>query len=263
MINKIETNASKSIQPITKTDANNLNTKITKQKEILQSVVNQITQDNDINEEKIFDFYERSDITSNFIRMGIMYENGYTITNDGYKVDYSEEKDNFFSINEILISENRESKINGEEINIYSKVVDINKEKVAILLIVNTDLYKDIFSNQIFEGEGFSYIVNKDGNIVVNGNEKFDTKKIMDIIQSNIDQEIKIVDMDGSKYYIAREDIGINNWSIVSFIPSKIIAGEINKALRMTFVLVIIVILVILSISSYILVINMKKRKNY
>ena len=263
MINKIETNASKSIQTITKTDANNLNTKITKQKEILQSVVNQITQDNDINEEKIFDFYERSDITSNFIRMGIMYENGYTITNDGYKVDYSEEKDNFFSINEILISENRESKINGEEINIYSKVVDINKEKVAILLIVNTDLYKDIFSNQIFEGEGFSYIVNKDGNIVVNGNEKFDTKKIMDIIQSNIDQEIKIVDMDGSKYYIAREDIGINNWSIVSFIPSKIIAGEINKALRMTFVLVIIVILVILSISSYILVINMKKRKNY
>ena len=51
MINKIETNASKSIQTITKTDANNLNTKITKQKEILQSVVNQITQDNDINEE--------------------------------------------------------------------------------------------------------------------------------------------------------------------------------------------------------------------
>ena len=62
MINKIETNASKSIQTITKTDANNLNTKITKQKEILQSVVNQITQDNDINEEKIFDFYERSDM---------------------------------------------------------------------------------------------------------------------------------------------------------------------------------------------------------
>lgn len=30
MINKIETNASKSIQTITKTDANNLNTKITK-----------------------------------------------------------------------------------------------------------------------------------------------------------------------------------------------------------------------------------------
>ena len=263
MINKIEANASKSIQTITKTDANNLNTKITKQKEMLKSIANQITKDNDINEEKIFDLYERSDITSNFIRMGIMYENGYTITNDGYEVDYSEEKDNFFSSSRIGLSENRESKINGEEINIYSKVVEINKEKVAILLIVDTDSYKDIFSNQIFEGEGFSYIVNKDGNIVVNGNEKFDTKKIMDIIQSNIGQKIKIVDIDGSKYYIAREDIGINNWSIVSFIQSKIIAGEINKALLITFILVIAVILVILSISGYILVINMKKRKNY
>lgn len=262
MINKIEANASNSIQTITKTDAINLKTKITEQKAILQSVTNQIIKDNDINEEKIFDMYERSDITSNFIRMGIMYENGYTKTNDGCEVDYSEEKDNFFSNDKIQISENRKSKINGEEINIYSKAVDINKEKIAILLIVSTESYKDIFSNKIFEGEGFSYVINKQGNIVVNGNEKIDASSIIDNMESR-SSGVKIVEIENRKYYMAYQDIGINNWSIISFIPSKTIAGEINKALLITFILVIIVILVILTICSYIVITNMKKRKKY
>lgn len=62
---------------------------------------------------------------------------------------------------------------------------------------------------------------------------------------------------------MAYQDIGINNWHIISFIPSKTIAGEINKALFITFILVIIVILVILTICSYIVITNMKKRKKY
>ena len=263
MINKIETNASNSIDTITKTDAENLNTKISKQKEILQTVASQITQDNEINEEKIFDLYEKSEITSNFIRMGIMYEDGYTITNDGYELDYSSEKENFFSDTEILISENRKSKINGEEINIYSKMIKIKKEKIAILLIVNTNSYKDIFSNKIFEGEGFSYITNREGNIVVSSNKEIDSKKIADILQNNKDKKTKIIDIDGNKYYMAQENIEVNKWSIVSFIPSKTIAGEINKALLTTFIMVIVVIIVILTILSYIVIINFKRRKNY
>jgi sensor c-di-GMP phosphodiesterase-like protein len=263
MINKIETNASNSIDTITKTDAENLNTKISKQKEILQTVASQITQDNEINEEKIFDLYEKSEITSNFIRMGIMYEDGYTITNDGYELDYSSEKENFFSDAEILISENRKSKINGEEINIYSKMIKIKKEKIAILLIVNTNSYKDIFSNKIFEGEGFSYITNREGNIVVSSNKEIDSKKIADILQNNKDKKTKIIDIDGNKYYMAQENIEVNKWSIVSFIPSKTIAGEINKALLTTFIMVIVVIIVILTILSYIVIINFKRRKNY
>lgn len=263
MINKIETNASNSIDTITKTDAENLNTKISKQKEILQTVASQITQDNEINEEKIFDLYEKSEITSNFIRMGIMYEDGYTITNDEYELDYSSEKENFLSDTEILISENRKSKINGEEINIYSKMIKIKKEKIAILLIVNTNSYKDIFSNKIFEGEGFSYITNRKGNIVVSSNKEIDSKKIADILQNNKDKKTKIIDIDGNKYYMAQENIEVNKWSIVSFIPSKTIAGEINKALLTTFIMVIVVIIVILTILSYIVIINFKRRKNY
>src|SRR5699024_10664831 len=107
MLNRIEANTNNSIETIVKNDANNLKVEITEQKAILQSITNEILSDNIVDSEKIFDMYERSDITSNFIRMAIMYEDGTTITNDGYEVDYSDEIENFFSNKEIHVSENR------------------------------------------------------------------------------------------------------------------------------------------------------------
>ena len=227
--------------------------------------------------------YERSDVTSHFIRMAIMYEDGKTITNDGYEKDYSEEVDKFFSNNDVHISENLISKIDGEEITIYSQKINIKKQKIAILLIVKTELYKNTFSNKIFEGKGFSYIVNKDGNIIVSANtdkntgnlvknieqmlvgnskERFITNK--NTIEDNIKNEVsgtRTLQTTDGKYYMVYEPIGANDWSIATFIPSKAIAGEINSALLITFILAIIVILIILSICIYIVISNNKKQK--
>ena len=249
----------------------------------MQSITNEILSDNIVNSEKIFDMYERSDITSHFIRMAIMYEDGRTITNDGYEKDYSEEIDKFFSDKEIHISENLLSKIDGEEITIYSQMVDLEKEKIAILLIVKTDSYKDIFSNKVFEGKGFSYIVDKDGKIIVSANtdkqtgnladnieqmlvgsskEKFEANKnlLLENIKSKIAGASTLQTAKG-QYYMVYEPIGANDWSIVTFIPSKAIAGEVNSALLTTFILAIIVILIILSICIYIVISNNKKQK--
>lgn len=283
MLNRIEANTNNSIETIVKNDANNLKTEITEQKAILQSVTNEILSDNIIDSKKIFDMYERSDVTSHFIRMAIIYEDGKTITNDGYEKDYSEEVDKFFSNNDVHISENLISKIDGEEITIYSQKINIKKQKIAILLIVKTESYKNTFSNKIFEGKGFSYIVNKDGNIIVSANtdkntgnlvknieqmlvgnskERFITNK--NTIEDNIKNEVsgtRTLQTTDGKYYMVYEPIGANDWSIATFIPSKAIAGEINSALLITFILAIIVILIILSICIYIVISNNKKQK--
>ena len=283
MLNRIEANTNNSIETIVKNDANNLKTEITEQKAILQSVTNEILSDNIIDSKKIFDMYERSDVTSHFIRMAIMYEDGKTITNDGYEKDYSEEVDKFFSNNDVHISENLISKIDGEEITIYSQNINIKKQKIAILLIVKTESYKNTFSNKVFEGKGFSYIVNKDGNIIVSANtdkktgnlvenieqmlvgsskERFITNK--NTIEDNIKNEVagtRTLQTADGKYYMVYEPIGANDWSLATFIPSKAIAGEINSALLITFILAIIVILIILSICIYIVISNNKKQK--
>lgn len=283
MLDRIEANTNNSIETIVKNDANNLKTEITEQKAILQSITNEILSDNIVDSEKIFDMYERSDITSNFIRMAIMYEDGTTITNDGYEVDYSDEIDNFFSNNEIHVLENRTSKIDREEINIYSQAINLENEKIAILLIVKTDSYKDIFSNKIFEGRGFSYIVDNTGNIVVSANIDKNTGNLIDnieqmlvgsskerfesnrnTIETNIANGIpgtRTIQTTDGKYYMVYEPIGVNDWAIVTFIPSKAIAGEVNNALLMTFVLAIVVIIVILSICIYIVISNNRKQK--
>lgn len=283
MLNRIEANTNNSIETIVKNDANNLKTEITEQKAILQSVTNEILSDNIIDSKKIFDMYERSDVTSHFIRIAIMYEDGKTITNDGYEKDYSEEVDKFFSNNDVHISENLISKIDGEEITIYSQKINIKKQKIAILLIVKTESYKNTFSNKIFEGKGFSYIVNKDGNIIVSANTDKNTGNLVknieqmlvgnskkrfitnkNTIEDNIKNEVsgtRTLQTTDGKYYMVYEPIGANDWSIATFIPSKAIAGEINSALLITFILAIIVILIILSICIYIVISNNKKQK--
>ena len=283
MLNRIEANTNNSIETIVKNDANNLKTQITEQKAILQSITNEILSDNIVDTKKIFDMYERSDVTSHFIRMAIMYENGRTITNDGHEVNYSDEIDNFFSNNEIHISENRISKIDEEEITIYSQAISIENEKIAILLIVKTESYKDTFSNKVFEGKGFSYIVNKDGTIIVSANtdketgnlienieqmlvgssrERFEASK--NTIQDNIKNEVsgsRTLQTTDGQYYMVYEPIGANDWSIATFIPSKAIAGEANRAILTTFILAIIVIFIIISICIYIVISNNKKQK--
>lgn len=283
MLERIEANANNSIITITKNDANNLKAEIIEQKAILQSVTNEILTDNIVDKNKIFDMYERSDVTSKFIRMAIMYEDGKTITNDGYQVDYSDEKENFFSNNQIHISENRISKIDGEEINIYSQAIEVKNGKIAILLIVKTDSYKNIFSNKIFEGKGFSYIVDETGKIVVSANvdrgsgklienisrmligkqkEVFDANK--NVVEKNIENGVagqRTLQTESGKYYMVYEPIGVNNWAIVSFISSNVIAGEINSGLLTTFIIAIVVILIILLFCIYIVISNNKKQK--
>lgn len=283
MLEKIEANSNNSIETIVKNDASNLKTEITEQKAILQSVTNEIIMDNIVNPEKIFDMYERSDITSHFIRMAIMYEDGRTITNDGHEVNYLDEKDNFFSNNEIHISENKISKIDGQEINIYSQAIELKKQKIAILLIVKTDSYKNIFSNKIFEGKGFSYIVDTAGNIVVSANTNKDTGNLINniermlaggskerfitnknVVEENIKNGVsgtRTLQTTNGNYYMVYEPIGANDWTIVTFIPAKAIAGEANKALLTTFIAAVIVIFIILAICIYIVIENNKKQK--
>ena len=282
MLKKIENNANNTIKTIVENDANNLKTKITEQKDILNSVANQIVTDNVIDEEKIFDIYDKSYIKSKFIRMAIMYENGKTITNDGFEVNYLDEKENFFSNNQINVFENRISKIDGEEINIYSKKINVNDNNIAILLIVTTESYKDIFSNKIFEGKGFSYIINNNSNIITSSNTDKKTsnmlediykistnkyKKEFETYRNSLSNSIKnnksgeeIIETIYGKYYMVYENIGENNWLLATFIPSREIAKESNQALLTTFILSILVILVIISICIYIIISNYKKQ---
>lgn len=282
MLNKIEANTYNSINTIVQNDTKNLKTEIINQKAILQSITSYISSVNKIEEEKIFDMYEKSDITSQFIRMAIMTADGKTITNDGFEVDYSDEVKDFFKDNEIKIFDNKISRIDGEKINIYSQAVNVKDEKVAILLIISTESYKNIFVNNIFESKGFSYIVDNTGNIIVSanvdrgtgnlinnidnmlvGNSKEKFEKNQNVIECNIENGIageRILQTSYGKTYMVYEPIGVNGWALVYFIPSSAISGEINQALLLTFFVSIVVILIALIVCIYIVISNNKKQ---
>lgn len=282
MLNKIEANTYNSINTIVQNDTKNLKTEIINQEAILRSITSYISSVNKVEKEKIFDMYEKSDITSQFIRMAIMTQDGKTITNDGFEVNYSDEIESFFKDNEIKIFDNKISRIDGKRINIYSQAVNVQDTKVAILLIISTESYKNIFVNNIFESKGFSYIVDNTGNIIVSanidrgtgnlinnidnmlvGNSKEKFEKNQNVIESNIENGIageRILQTSYGKTYMVYEPIGVNGWALVYFIPSSAISGEINQALLLTFIVSIVVILIALIVCIYIVVSNNKKQ---
>ena len=172
---------------ITKQDAEKLENKIQEHKRILETIANEV-KEKAKSEQEIFDIYNRNSGNEEFSRIAILYKNGTTITSDGKIVDLSEEVNQFFSVEEIQISKNRISKVNNEEINIYSKKILFQNEEVVILLVIDNDKYKNLFTQNIFYGEGIECIITNTGEIIANSkNEENNTNIFKDL--KNIDEK--------------------------------------------------------------------------
>ena len=262
---------------ITKQDAEKLENKIQEHKRILETIANEV-KEKAKSEQEIFDIYNRNSGNEEFSRIAILYKNGTTITSDGKIVDLSEEVNQFFSVEEIQISKNRISKVNNEEINIYSKKILFQNEEVVILLVIDNDKYKNLFTQNIFYGEGIECIITNTGEIIANSkNEENNTNIFQDLknidekefnkvdeIQSEIleNQEGQIYyKIQEKNYYISYKKLSIGEWRLVIIIPENIIAKNLNQLLEAIIIVSIIVIIITLLVTIYILLSNIKKKE--
>ena len=109
---------------LTTQDAEKIENTIQEHIRILETITNEIEEEKPQNEEQLFKIYERNSGKTEFSRMAILYEDGKTTTSDGGIVDLSDEKEEFFKTDDIQISKSRKSKVDEEEINIYSKKIN-------------------------------------------------------------------------------------------------------------------------------------------
>ena len=135
-------NTLKNLGELTKQDAVKIKNQIIQHKKILENIVNQVEKQDKITEKEIFNLYNENIANQEFSRLGIMYENGKTITSDNKEIDLSEDIDKFFNEDTLQISKSRKSKIDEEEINIYSKKTRINGKNIVILLVLETEVTK-------------------------------------------------------------------------------------------------------------------------
>lgn len=277
--NLIDENTLKNLGELTSQDAENVKNKIAQHKKILDNLVNQINEEKDISNDKIFEIFENSLAKDEFSRVGILYEDGRCITSDGEIVDLSDDIESFFSSDDIQLSKSRKSKVDHEEINIYSKKLNNGNENIVILLVIETDNYEKIFSGKIYNGEGNEYIIDSEGIILANSNNRENGYSLFNIlgtlkgednlqkqekmktdIKNNSDGQIKY-NISGKYYYTSYEYLNINDWYLIIITPGSAIAQEYNKSLVITFISSIIVNFGILIIAIYIVMSNKSKRK--
>mgnify|MGYP005790524779 CR=1 FL=1 len=107
---------------------------------------------NVIDENEIFNIYTKNAGKEKFSRIGIMQKDGKVVTNDQKIVDLSEEIEYFFGTDEVQISKSKQSRVDQEEINIYSKKITVQSQDIVILIVLETDKFREMFTQDVYVG---------------------------------------------------------------------------------------------------------------
>lgn len=160
----------------------------------------------------------------------------------------------------------------GEEINVYAAPIYQRDKIVAIVFATKSQQqFSENLKNEVFGGEGYSYIINSDGRPVVNpdnpnsiGNfdnlfevvDKYENyKDKVDKLKSDISQgkagHIEFI-RDGAKRQLCYSKVGVNDWYILSVVPNAVISVSSEKLIMGLINMIIIIVISILVVSAMI-----------
>lgn len=281
MKNLIYKNIYQNVKELSEQTATQLNLAITDQKNIVSFMADNINRGDFKKEEEIFEAFIHELENYHFTRLVILDKQGNGITSDGFIVNNYPNMEEFFGEQDVYLSENRPSTVSNNQVNIYSKKIMLNgKEKVLMATIKTTD-YKTILLRKLF-GKGGTYLINNSGSVLIDSfdNIKESNANLYKYIKSryNItnEKELKKIDnmadgikngledtfdlkIHGSTYFIHYEQVGINNWYVVTTASDSIIASELIRLVSITTVVFLGVSFVIISIAIYINISNKNK----
>ena len=285
-INKVQNLTNKStlnsLKELTKQDVAKIQNSINEHIRILETIVNEVENNQIERTEQVFEIYNRNSGNNQFSRIAIMNKTGETFTNDGQVVDLSEEKEEFFKDNNVKISQTRKSKIDNNKINIYSKKTKLGEEDVVILLVIETKKYEEIFIQSIYSGNGYEYIITKNGDIIAKTNSNQKETNIYEIIKQTIDEKqnnkntLKKIEENINnnkdsedilyngikKYFVTYQKLGINDWYLVILTHGSVVAEELNQVIIIMLIISILIILIISVVSIYIVISEKRKEEN-
>lgn len=122
--------------------------------------------------ERMSSFAEKYDMK----RVAFSYPNGDTLTTDGSELNMRGGKNFELALKgESVLSTSIVDRADGEMINVYVCPVYHNdsQEILGVLAAVyHSDIFEEILMASSFDGEGYTYIADSEGNIVINSDRK-------------------------------------------------------------------------------------------
>jgi len=217
-----------------------------------------------------------------FYRMGYFKANGLAYTTDGVVMNISD-CEYFQEVMQGIIrpSNPLTDKISGEKVVIFSvPIVKDNKVIGGITASYSIDSLKEVLAVSSFDGEGYSYIVRKDGAKVIdsvnpnsfkNMNNIFESMEQMDernaeaiqILKTYLENEQSgyVIFYNSIAKYMYCTPLGINDWYLLDVVPVEVMETSTNYIMHRTYAICFALIVVYTVIIVLIFMEEYKKKK--
>ena len=179
------------------------------------------------------------------------------------------------------VSDRLTDKIGGSFINVYA-VPLYHKGHIQGVIIAtkDTNVLSELLKHKSFDGEGFSYIITKEGSPVVNTALKnslnrfdnlFDSMRknhvdenLIAELESNMARNVGgIFENDKSDVpkVLAYSSVGMNDWFVISVVPRQVIARNADRLINRNVISAVITVIVMGVLIFFIVVQNYKNRR--
>ncbi len=271
------------ITELSEQTATQLNLAITEQKKFVEIMVDSINRGYFKTTDDIFDRYKGDLEDYNFTRLVILDEEGNGTTSDGYTVKNYENIQEFFTQEDVYLSENRPSTVSDNEVNIYSKKFKFKGQNRVIFATINTEDYKEILLRRLFNGKGGTFLINNQGDILIDsfGYTKGNNVNLHNALRKECDSKDREIDkinnmekninelkvgtfdirLNNNTYFMHYEKVNVNNWYVVTVAPDTTIARELLIFMAISLGVCFFINFIIISISLYIDISNQKKNR--
>lgn len=256
---------------------------------VLQSFANELSSTGDEIEE-IRDMQSFVEVY-NFRRMGFVDLNGIAKTTDGFEKDLSFRE--FYQVGlkgESFITESLQETVGDDTedmINILSVPVYDNKGEIKGVLFATylTEKFHEVIFSDSFQGEGYTYIVAGDGDVISSygdGMQKEydnifiytgDAAQYDDAIQEKVENDMREklsrvgigVNEDNDKYFYCYKPLEIEsadmNWYIFSIEPKSVLDERMHPIMRDIQFLTVILICILVMANIIFLYYNVRRRQ--
>lgn len=259
----------------------NVRDRISKDFSLLHSISGLVGKENDMNVEDLMPILAKEVKRNSFKRMGVIFPDGTYFSTDNAK--FSPTKDAFFNqafSGKSVVTDTFRDQAGNKKINVYAVPIYQNKKIEAILFAtIDNAEYSKILSLSTFGGKGYSYIVKKNGSIIISSGQEFKGAKVKnifdvstlisksDLSQLKSDFSSQKTNMiqyknKGSLRYLTYTPLKINDWYIVSSVPSSVVKKEYEKIIRTTLYTSIAIIVLFITLFVYIIILQNRYSKN-
>lgn len=191
-------------------------------------------------------------------RIAFSETDGQTLTTDGKQTN-NKDKDSFKKAleGETVLTEVIIDTFGNDEVNVYSRpVYDMDTDEIIGVLsfVYPSEVFKELLSVASFNGEGYTYIINSKGDVIINSshhNAMQDVENIFDSMHTIDDEHMinalknGIENRQQSFFEVGNKDnirlaccmpLSVNDWFLVCAVPKKLADNIRNNFMRKVFI---------------------------